>query len=122
MDVDLLLLLRLSAVLDLAGAIALLYVSMAVINNLERAHVGRLRAVPPVLAFGGAFVQILLAISDIAFGVSLPRVVFARIVGALILIVAWLLMRATFRRADTTMGARRDAILRSMEPRESGGH
>lgn len=123
--------LMLATLIDVIAASVLLYVAIAVLRNAAEQRVGPLRSLAAILAFAGAASQIVLGVADLAFGLSLVRAVGARLSGAVCLVVAILLLRAAFRREDTTLvgslRARYKAIRQAREAharstlRHSGG-
>jgi len=88
---------------DVIAALVLLYVSCAILYNAAEKKVGHFRALAAVLAFFGALSQVILGTADLLFGISVHRAIGARLSGAVCLIVAVLLLRAAFRREDTTL-------------------
>lgn len=112
--------LLLATAIDVAAASVLLYVACAVLRNAASQRVGVLRSLAAILAFAGALSQIVLGVADLAFGISLVRAVGARLSGALCLIVAVLLLRAAFRREDTTLvGSLRARMIARRQAREA---
>lgn len=95
--------LMLATLIDVIAACVLLYVACAVLRNAAGQSVGPLRSLAAVLAFAGALSQIVLGVADLVLGISLVRAIGARLSGAVCLVVAVLLLRAAFRREDTTL-------------------
>jgi len=85
--------LMLATLIDVIAACVLLYVACAVLRNAAGQSVGPLRSLAAILAFAGALSQIVLGVADLMLGIS----------GAVCLVVAVLLLRAAFRREDTTL-------------------
>lgn len=112
--------LLLATAIDVAAASVLLYIACAVLRNAASQRVGVLRSLAAILAFAGALSQIVLGVADLAFGISLVRAVGARLSGALCLVVAVLLLRAAFRREDTTLvGSLRARMIARRQAREA---
>jgi len=112
--------LLLATAIDVAAASVLLYIACAVLRNAASQRVGVLRSLAAILAFAGALSQIVLGVADLAFGISLVRAVGARLSGAVCLIVAVLLLRAAFRREDTTLvGSLRARMIARRQAREA---